>query len=573
MAYTEQQLKDAARKAIAAGDTAAAKRLIDAARAAGGATQAQPAQPQPEPAQTPNVAPAASPAPYSAAPSGFEVGNGQLVTQGPGPTGMIDPALYEMGAIGRRFQPGQLPGRETNVRTGTEMPASVRAADGTEFFLDPATGGYIDRQGMKMREDQQTSRLKALGVGYVRGYSVNAADEAAGAVGGDRMREQSRAMQDANQEAFPITSMVGEIAGAVTNPIARLIPAARSVMGAVGIGGATGAVDAFNRGEGDFASRAGDAAVGGAGAALFTLPLAMVGRGISKGYDAFARSAAERPSVNAFKAAKNAAYRAVDASGETFSGDDMTGLATRARAILQAADFDDIADPQTAAALRTLETRAGQEVSLGRLDRLRQTLWDRYNRGDEPLILDMIGEIDDLINTRADASDAMRAARDANSTYRRVEMLEHVFRKAELQTDSTGSGGNILNKYRQAITSILVDPKKAKWFSPEQVATMEAFVRGGQSENVLRRVGKMAPSGNGLMTFLNVYASTLDPSFLAATVAAQAAKTSADNMAVAGREGVLDAAAGFNRPAPTGPGMTPLAVGAGVSADNAWRER
>lgn len=573
MAYTEQQLKDAARKAMAAGDTAAAKRLIDAARAAGGAAQAQPAQPQSDPIQTPSAAPAASPAPYSAAPSGFEVGNGQLVTQGPGPTGMIDPALYEMGAIGRRFQPGQLPGRETNVRTGTEMPASVRAADGTEFFLDPATGGYIDRQGMKMREDQQTGRLKALAAGYVRGYSVNAADEAAGAIGGDRMREQARAMQDANQEAFPFTTMAGEIAGAVTNPIARLIPAARSVMGAVGIGGATGAVDAFNRGEGDFASRAGDAAVGGAGAALFTLPLAMVGRGISKGYDAFARSAAERPSVNAFKAAKNAAYRAVDASGETFSGDDMTGLATRARAILQAADFDDIADPQTAAALRTLETRAGQEVSLGRLDRLRQTLWDRYNRGDEPLILDMIGEIDDLINTRAEASDAMRAARDANSTYRRVEMLEHVFRKAELQTDSTGSGGNILNKYRQAITSILVDPKKAKWFSPEQVATMEAFVRGGQSENVLRRVGKMAPSGNGLMTFLNVYASTLDPSFLAATVAAQAAKTSADNMAVAGREGVLDAAAGFNRPAPTGPGMTPLAVGAGVSADNAWRER
>ena len=39
MAYTEQQLKDAARKALAAGDNAAAKRLIDAARAAGAAAQ------------------------------------------------------------------------------------------------------------------------------------------------------------------------------------------------------------------------------------------------------------------------------------------------------------------------------------------------------------------------------------------------------------------------------------------------------------------------------------------------------------------------------------------------------
>lgn len=38
MAYTEQQLKDAARKALAAGDNAAAKRLIAAARAAGAQT-------------------------------------------------------------------------------------------------------------------------------------------------------------------------------------------------------------------------------------------------------------------------------------------------------------------------------------------------------------------------------------------------------------------------------------------------------------------------------------------------------------------------------------------------------
>lgn len=570
------QIMKALRNAHAAGDANAAKRLAAMARAAKDAATAQrPSSPAPEASQPPSSATPSAPGPYSATRANFEVGNGQLMTAGPGPTGSIDPELYAMGAIGRRMQPGQLPaqGEAINPRTNTEMPSHVVAADGTEFFLDPATGGYIDRQGMKMREDQQAGRLKALGLGYVRGYSLNAADEAAGAIGGDRMREQARAMQDANQEAYPFTTMVGEIAGAVANPVLRVIPAARTVLGAMGIGGATGAVDAFNRGEGGFRNRAEDAAVGGAGAALFTLPLAMVGRGVSKGWDAFAKSAAERPSVNAFKAAKNAAYRAVDASGETFTGDDMTALAAKAKEILTAADFDDIADPQTAAALRTLEARAGQEVSLGRLDRLRQTLWDRYNRGEEPLILDMIGEIDNLIDTRSAASDAMRAARDANSTYRRVEMLEHVFRKAELQTDSTGSGGNILNKYRQAVTSIVTDPKKAKWFSPEQIAVMESFIRGGQSENTLRRIGKMAPSGNGLMTFLNVYASTIDPTFLAATVAAQTAKTSADNMAVAGREGVLDAAAGFVRPAPTGPGLNPLAIGAGVSADNAWRER
>lgn len=45
MAYTEQQLKDAARKALAAGDTAAAKRLTDAARAAGAGAAVTPPAP------------------------------------------------------------------------------------------------------------------------------------------------------------------------------------------------------------------------------------------------------------------------------------------------------------------------------------------------------------------------------------------------------------------------------------------------------------------------------------------------------------------------------------------------
>lgn len=567
------QIMKALRNAHAAGDAAAAKRLAAMAKAAQAQPQAEPAAPSPQAPSPAPVAPTAAPEPYSATRANFDVGNGQLVTAGPGPTGSISPDLYAMGAIGRRFQPGTPEGMATNPRTGTEMPQSVRAADGTEFFLDPATGGYIDRTGMKMREDQKTSMLKALGAGYVRGYSVNAADEAAGVIGGDRMREQTRAMQDANQEAFPITTMVGEISGAVANPIMRAIPAARTVLGAVGIGGATGAVDAFNRGEGGFQNRAEDAVAGGAGAALFTLPLAMVGRGISKGFDAFARNAAERPSSNAFKAAKNAAYRAVDNSGEVFSGAETKQLADDAAIALQSGFFNAAADPQTAAALNVLQTQAGKDTPLTELDKIRQVLWTRYNRGEEPLILDMIGQIDDLIETKAGASDLMRAARDANSTYRRVEMLEHVFKKAELQTDSTGSGGNILNKYRQAITAIITDPKKAKWFSPEQLGVMETFVRGNQTENTLRRIGKMAPGGNGLMTYLNFYAATLDPTLIAATAAAQAAKTGADNMAVAGREGVLDAAAGFVRPAPTGPGMTPLAVGAGVSADNAWRER
>lgn len=564
----------ALRNAHAAGDTAAAKRLAQMARSA---QQGQ----QPQAAPTQDTAPAQTatqpvqPQSRQIVPGGYEVGTGQLATQGPGPGGYIDPELYRMGAIGRRMQPGEPAAQPTQMveRTGTEMPQVVRAADGTEFYLDPRTGQYTDRTGMKMNADRQTGIGQALGAGYMSGYTLNAADEAAGAVGGARTREQWRAMQDANREAHPIASIVGEIAGAVSNPVLRAIPAARSIMGAVGIGGGTAAVDAFNRGEGDIRQRGADAVEGGILGALFTLPFAAAGKGISKALDGFMDAAQKRPSLESYRGVKTAAYKAVDDAGDVFSGDDMTNLAERAKSILQAADFDDIADPQTGAAYRMLDARRGQEVTLSRLDRIRQKLWERYNRGEEPVILDLIEAVDDLIDTKADASLKMRVARDANKAYRRVEMLELAFRKAELQTDATGSGGNILNKYRQAVTSIITDPKRAKWFTPEQIAVMESFVQGNMSENTLRRIGKMAPGGSGLMTFLNFYGATLDPTFLAVTGAAQAAKTSADNMAIFGKEGVLDAVAGFQPPAPTGPGLNPIGIGAGVSADNAWEAR
>lgn len=442
------------------------------------------------------------------------------------------------------------------------------------MFANPNTGQMTSRE--LLANTAETSPLRAVNVGLVQGAMLGSADEAAGLVGqlegGEEMatfrREQARATEEAQRRDFPGTSLASEITGAVLSPATKAIGPVRTVKGAAATAGVVGAVEGFNRGEGGATERLKDAAIGGGTGALFGAGLSGVTKLGSKAFQKMFAKSVKRPTLGNLKATKSAAYRAVDEAGEKFSPDDMAGLHQRVVDRLKASDFDDIADPQTAATLRILERRKGEEVSLGRLDKLRQAMWKRYNRSDEPLILEAIDEIDDLISSRADASEKMAAARLANSRFKKAEMLEDAFKKARMQTDGTGSGGNILNKYRQAVTSIVTNPRKAKWFSKDEIALMEHFVSGSADENVLRRIGKLAPGGNGLMSALNLYAAAVDPTLLAATATASAAKGAADRSAMSGAEGLIDAVStGVVRKSPLGPNLRDLSITSGVTLD------
>ena len=146
----------------------------------------------------------------------------------------------------------------------------------------------------------------------------------------------------------------------------------------------------------------------------------------------------------------------------------------------------------------------------------------------------------DTLNSAARASALPRAccastnalmdkARAAHSRYKKAELLDMQFEKAERQTSATGSGGNILNKMRQAVSNLLNNPRQAKWFSAEEKAAMDKFINGSPSQNVLRLIGKLAPTGNGLMTAINLMAVGVNPAALVGSGLATAAKVTSDS--------------------------------------------
>jgi len=72
---------------------------------------------------------------------------------------------------------------------------------------------------------------------------------------------------------------------------------------------------------------------------------------------------------------------------------------------------------------------------------------------------------------------------------------------------------------------------------------MRQFVRGNVSENTLRLIGKLSPSGNGLMMALNIGAIAAEPMMAAATAAGAGAKALSEAAAMRGAEALKTMAA------------------------------
>lgn len=472
--------------------------------------------------------------------------------------------------------------RQLRARQASLAPAprGDRNPDGTygqapaDMFANPTTGQMTSRD--MLRENQSTSRGEALAAGAMQGFAVNRADELMGVAGrvegGPEMQnfrqEQFRAKEEALRQDFPGTALAGDVAGAVASPVMRVLGPVNSVTGAATQGAIVGGL--YGSGAAEKGERLEQGALGaviGGVTGAGTKKAIDIG---SAGFQRLFNKSVERPTVENLRAARSAAYKAVDDAGEVFDATEMRGLFNTVKtAINDSGSYVAGVDKQTGAVLNLLQSNSNKPVTIGQLDKLRQGLWSRYNaaQGGEPLILDAIDAIDDMILKRTDTSELMSVARLAHSRFKKVELLENAFTKARDQTASTGSGGNILNKYRQAVTSIINNPKQAKWFKPEEIDTMRQFVQGSFTENQMRRIGKLSPSGNGLMMALNLGAVAVNPVMLAGTAAGALAKEGADSMGERGANAIVGMVAGQ---APRAAVHVPGAVGgaAGFAGGN-----
>lgn len=337
--------------------------------------------------------------------------------------------------------------------------------------------------------------------------------------GFDIGREYNRSMdleaelQKRRNERSPIASTVGGVAGglgvggvAAKGGLTLLNGAKPTLASMGGRGMAEGAIwgGLYGAGEGrGLTDRAFNAVTGaGTGAAIGGATGALGRMGVGK------LDTAGLPTADDLQAAAKAAYTRADDAGVVYSKDALARI--RDKLTGEFADFGYHPELQSGAkvALAEINRLADQNVTLKGMDTARKIAGNSFqmgNKSNNALSSKVTSAIDDLISNPqagdiisgngALASGAIKEARGLYSQARKLETVNDLIERAGLRAGSSGSGANIENATRQELSKILKSDKMKRGFTKVELEALKKAVLGTKAQNVLRAVGKFAPSG------------------------------------------------------------------------------
>ena len=209
-------------------------------------------------------------------------------------------------------------------------------------------------------------------------------------------------------------------------------------------------------------------------------------------------------------------------------------------------------------AIKMVAAHTGDTFNASQLNNLVKELNNTYRRsGYKPQIAFIRDNVKNTLDAKAkqaassiggDAGDLLKNANAQSRKYYKVKMFDEVMDKAKRNVAATGSGGNIVNTYRQAIKGILNNPKNRMQFDADEIIMMERFVRGSMSDNMLRLLSKLSPTGNGLMAALNIGAAAANPAMLGVTATGITAKGVIDRKTLDAVDQIKDAIISGVRP-------------------------
>lgn len=422
-------------------------------------------------------------------------------------------------------------------------PPSAAAPGAMDFASQAMSGvneGIANTLGFPVEAATLLMNLGSTGINKLTGAQLPMIENPVGGVGTFRQMLSPTIKAESDNPALQMTRRVGQEVGAWTVP-------------GLGVAAKTGAPAAA------IARDALSAVSSGAGAAIAQQlapdnPLAefagqMIGGLAPGGVAQLVRGKPKvgKGSVDQLRAAKAAAYKATDDLGVAYTPQAYDKMLVGIAQDIKDAKINPNRHKAAYSVMEDLVGQRGKPMTLTELDQWRQIIrrdlitpsyTNKEMAADAEFGQMMLDKIDEFIASAAGrdvvsgdaakAADAILVARELNTRYRKAELVADAIYKAQMQTAATGSGGNINNAIRQQIKSILTSPSRSKAFSQAERQLMESIVRGGKIENLMRLVGKLSPSGNGLMAALGIGGTAMNPTLAAAPLAGMAAKSVAD---------------------------------------------
>lgn len=408
----------------------------------------------------------------------------------------------ELSAMTHQPQVQWSPASEANALETALPPSTFR--DSTESggtnaipFADEAYSALI---GAPVRAAKDW--MQGEGFDYGRSY--------------DREQALSAEMQRRREERTPVGTVVGNVAGSVAaaSPLLKAgvsflngaKPTLASMAGrGAAEGGAYGVV--YGAGEGSGVEQRLNNAV----------DQGLVGIGAGAGFGALGRigatkaSTAGLPTGDDLKTAATAAYRRADDAGVTYSKSAVQRVADALTARFDELGFDPDLPVQGAKAAigkvrKLLDNEEG--ASFSAIDTARKVASNGFEPGNKfnnKLIGETVRALDDLVtNPKAgdvlagnadEAAAAIKEGRKLYSQSAKLETFDRLMEKAGRRAARTGSGANIENTSRQELSKILDSDRLKRGTTPDEIEAITRAVMGTKGQNLLRTVGKFAPTG------------------------------------------------------------------------------
>ena len=242
------------------------------------------------------------------------------------------------------------------------------------------------------------------------------------------------------------------------------------------------------------------------------------------------------PTVKDLKTKEKLAYKEVDEAGPAMSGTDVAYMVDEALNTAASRGAFALTDKTFVKArkfLKELEVKASSQggITLAQYDKAKRRISDLYNtkKGKkEPFLIDMMKTMENEITKVTDKVGKLKEARQISRRANKAKILEKEVNLLQNQRKVSGSGGNVVNSYRRSIQKILDNPTKISFFDDPEIRAMQNIVDGRVADNILRLAGKMAPSGNGLMAYMNIIMFSMNPAFLGLSAASIGAKALGD---------------------------------------------
>lgn len=323
------------------------------------------------------------------------------------------------------------------------------------------------------------------------------------------------AQMQAIREEYPKSSFVGEIAGGVGGTALTGLGLRAAVKGgesaiAQALANPLSADVAYGAGYG--ATQADDPLYGAAGGGLAGLLGNRVGNAMGRSFPQAtfagrAVTAADEavPTGDDLRTIASDLYTKAEATGARIGGDETLALADNASKLLSAegrltpAGRLTEVQPKVKEAYGLIQDYAGEEMSPKAVQTMRSVIGDGMNSQDgaeKRIAKLLLGEFDGWTDGVApELASGLRDARGVASRYLQGDKIAQARELADVragQFSNSGTGNALRTDFRQLDRAIA---KGQESFSPAVESAVSEVARGTRTGNVLRNIGRFAPTG------------------------------------------------------------------------------